>query len=336
MGAEESKGSDQEYEDDTPGAAASAAAASGGRGGRGRRRGAYGAHHDRMRRFQDNFKKEDFQTARNSNTVEGAVEALEMVAKNLNALDPTTIEMRQIGRLDRVCFLVVNTYVKEAYKLGPGPLNDSLTVGQNLHEFRYRICFVHNTTPAHFLKWLKFFLEHVTDSLFVFYTGHGASIKDRDGDEADGMDEVMVFDVGYVVDDELANYLRQYCKVKHTVLLSDCCHSGSIWDIDPKPGKKPIPPNVLSISASLDSQTAKQTKMNKMDQGIFTFYFWKYFTEVDDVTPNQLGALVNKQIAKYTQMFVASTTSPEMLDKPFITQPPPRERRKRGGRGGKP
>jgi hypothetical protein len=291
-----------------------------------------------MQRFQDGFKREDFQEARNSNTVEGALAALEMVGTNLNQIDPLTLKRGQAGRMDRVCFIVVNTYVKEAYKLGPGPLNDSLTVAQNLHDFEYRIGFLHNTTPTHFLKWLRFVLENVTDALFLFYTGHGACVADRDGDEDDGKDEVMVFDTGYVVDDELANYLRRYCRAKRTVLLNDCCHSGTLWDLTPKPKLAPIPPGVMSISSALDSQTAKQTKLEARDQGIFTFYFWNYFTDDQEISPNELAVIINKNLAKYKQVVVLSTTSEEMLDEPILYPPEPKPKKRRqpgrGRRGG--
>jgi hypothetical protein len=248
-----------------------------------------------------------------------------MVATNLNTLDPTTVNEERFGRAPRVCLIIVNTYEKESLQLGPGPLNDSLTVAQNLSDFQYRIYFLHNTTPAHFLAWLKYFLEHATDSLFIFYTGHGASIKDRDGDEEDGMDEVMVFDNGHVVDDELSKYLRLYCKAQRTVLVTDCCHSGTIWDLAQKPNAQPIPPNILSISAALDNQTAKQSKMDRKDQGIFTFYFWKYFSENNQITPHQLEGLMNPSLAKYSQGIVVSTSSPDMLDGAILVPPVPRK-----------
>jgi hypothetical protein len=295
-----------------------------------------------MAQMREGFKREDFQEARNANTIEGARSALEIVAQNLNDIDPASLNPRELGRLDRVCFLVVNTYEKKEYRLGPGPLNDSLTVAEHLSDVRHRIGFLHNTKPAHFLKWLRFLLENVTDSLFLFYTGHGASIRDRSGDEADGYDEVIVFDSGYIVDDQLADYLKQYTKVKRVVLMSDCCHSGTIWDIPEDPEKlSEFPKNLLSISSSMDSQTAKQTKLESKDQGIFTFYFWDFFDEDPEITPREIEGLVNGRIRRYNQVFVAMTTSPSMLDEPLVLPPERRQRRphgegrgRRGGRGG--
>jgi hypothetical protein len=256
-----------------------------------------------------------------------------MVGRNLNEIDPTTVEKHRFGRLHRVCFIVVNTYEVPRYRLGPGPLNDSLTVAQHLVELGHRVCFLHNTTPAHFKKWLEFFLQNVTESLFIFYTGHGASIPDRDGDEEDGKDEVMVFDKGYVKDDDLAICLRNFKKVDRLVLLSDCCHSGTIWDLDRRPTDAPFPPNILSISAAEDSQTAKQTKVEKMDQGIFTYFFWDQYDEDPMITPLEMKELINEDMKKFKQKLMATTTSEEMLTQPIL---PPFERKHGEGHGAHP
>lgn len=74
------------------------------------------------------------------------------------------------------------------------------------------------------------------DSLFVHYSGHGSQVKDKTGDEVDGMDEVLVpvdYDSsGMITDDTLFQLLiSNLPKGVHLVLLFDCCHSGSILDL---------------------------------------------------------------------------------------------------------
>jgi hypothetical protein len=74
------------------------------------------------------------------------------------------------------------------------------------------------------------------DALFMHYSGHGGSVKDTSGDEADGMDETMVpvdyKHKGQLVDDDIfAKLVAPLPKgVKLTVVM-DCCHSGSILDL---------------------------------------------------------------------------------------------------------
>lgn len=76
----------------------------------------------------------------------------------------------------------------------------------------------------------------VNDSLFFHYSGHGGSTQDLNGDEDDGMDEVI-----YPVDYETAGHILD--DDMHTVMVSplqagvrltaifDSCHSGSALDL---------------------------------------------------------------------------------------------------------
>jgi hypothetical protein len=212
-----------------------------------------------------------------------------------------------------------NTYTKKEYELGQGPLNDSFTVAANLRKIGYRAIFLHNTTPQVFIKWLTFVFQHTEKNLVVFYTGHGASIPDRNGDEDDGFDEVMVFDQGYVVDDQLVDLMRTHLRAKRTVLLSDCCHSGSIWDLQSSK-KGGLPGNVMSISAAMDNQTAKQTRMNAKDQGIFSYYFWENFTAEKRITSRQMEVKINAVLNRYGQVYTATATNPKMLDEPIFAE----------------
>ncbi|KAE9396721.1 hypothetical protein BT96DRAFT_1021227 [Gymnopus androsaceus JB14] len=77
---------------------------------------------------------------------------------------------------------------------------------------------------------------HYSDSLFFHYSGHGGQTKDLDGDEIDGMDEV-IFPVdfqqkGHILDDDLfkimARPLPAGCRL---TALFDSCHSGTVLDL---------------------------------------------------------------------------------------------------------
>jgi hypothetical protein len=251
---------------------------------------------------------------------------------NLNEKKPDQVPKERLRAYRYVLFIVVNTYTVERLALGPGPLNDSLTVAYHLSLIGYRVVFLHNTTTLQFSRWLRFLFQNVSESLVMFYTGHGASIKDKSGDEEDGFDEVMVFNKGYILDDELGDYLirdrGQLLKKNpnaRTILISDCCHSGTLWDIDEKNPKYPrFPKGVLSLSAALDSQTAKQTAMNKLDQGLFTFYFWNLWKDNHAITPNEVTVKLSGSLKNYKQEVLVSTTSPELRDQPIFPERPPR------------
>lgn len=111
------------------------------------------------------------------------------------------------------------------------------------------------------------------DDYFVFYySGHGTSIEDQDGDEEDGEDEAFCFvdSRGQITrstcmtDDEFAHIVTSSVPEHARILvLTDCCHSGTICDFD-RPdwaGREAV-----CIAGCADSQTSGD--MGK--GGIFT------------------------------------------------------------------
>jgi len=74
------------------------------------------------------------------------------------------------------------------------------------------------------------------DSLFFHYSGHGASVKDDDGDEADGKDEALCpldYDsAGLLRDDDVFKLLVAPLQAGVSLIcVLDCCHSGTILDL---------------------------------------------------------------------------------------------------------
>lgn len=112
------------------------------------------------------------------------------------------------------------------------------------------------------------------EDYFVFYyAGHGDTVKDEDGDEDDGLDEAMVLvDASgkfhktstYLIDDEFAEVITSNIpEGVRVVIIMDCCHSGTIADLD-KECWEDI--EAVCISGCLDSQTSGDTGKG----GIFT------------------------------------------------------------------
>jgi hypothetical protein len=217
--------------------------------------------------------------------------------------------------LNKAALLVVNTYTKKEYQLGVAPMNDAVNVADSLIPLGFKVYFTHNPKSAEFLKILKHFISMTKTELFIYYTGHGTRVTDKNGDEADGKDEAMVFDDAFVTDDKLLEVLKTKCEGSKVILVNDCCHSGSIWDL--KIGKG-LPENCLCLSAAMDSQTAKQTSVGGADQGIFTFYFFSYVDENKSITADEMEAQINTKISKYNQHFTKSSTSPGMFSKPIF------------------
>lgn len=74
------------------------------------------------------------------------------------------------------------------------------------------------------------------DACFVHYSGHGCSIRDDDGDEADRKDEALCpvdyQQAGVLRDDDILEILIAPLPVGVTMTcVMDCCHSGTILDL---------------------------------------------------------------------------------------------------------
>lgn len=262
------------------------------------------------------FSLEEFQKLRQHKSVEDGIKQLNELATRLNGQGTNIVP----SNMPRACFICSNSYTKESLKLGVGPINDSITVAANHKYMGYKVFYIHNPKSTQFLTFLRAFLERTTEYLTVFYTGHGSNRKNYNGTEKSGYDQYMVFDDDYVKDDTLAQYLKDYATgAPKTLLLSDCCHSGTIWDIpeDPIEATK-FPANIVSISSSDDDNTAKQGTIENNSQGIFTFFFWKTIKEHPDYTFLQIKPIVDKEVRKYNQECIIHSTRHNMIDSVFF------------------
>jgi metacaspase-1 len=66
------------------------------------------------------------------------------------------------------------------------------------------------------------------DLLLLTYSGHGASVADRGGDEPDNRDEVWCLHDGLLVDDEIHHQLCKFGVGVRVLVVSDSCFSGSV------------------------------------------------------------------------------------------------------------
>ncbi|KLO17690.1 hypothetical protein SCHPADRAFT_936881 [Schizopora paradoxa] len=126
------------------------------------------------------------------------------------------------------------------------------------------------------------------DHLFFYYAGHGRQVKDLDGDEEDGFDEVIVSsDIKNLIDDEIHSLMvRPLPKGCRLTALVDCCKSGTILDLpfilsvdsNPAPSSRKRPNgrpivrkhsngDVILISACEDSATAYEVVSKRKGSG---------------------------------------------------------------------
>ena len=236
--------------------------------------------------------------------------------------DLSTMALSRIPKdIVRCGFICVNTYKSYRLNLGTGPINDAVSMAKSLKNyFGFEVYFLHNPTSKNFLKYLDFMFQNTADHLVFFYVGHGTSVRDTQGDEADGYDEAFVFDDGNIVDDVLIDHLIQNKREgNYITLITDACHSGSIWDIQGGAvhGRK-LPENIISVSAAADAQTSKQTMIDRLEQGVFTANLTKQLKQKQDITPAQLKTALTKILRKYGQTCTVATTTDSLMDEPLF------------------
>ena len=126
------------------------------------------------------------------------------------------------------------------------------------------------------------------DLLFLYYSGHGSYTYDRNGDETDKRDEMLVsLDELPVLDDELKTILQNHLSREVTIVgMFDSCHSGTILDLkfnylDSNNYDKyfendkvsECQGNVIMISGCMDAQTSSEALIENKVQGALTWSF---------------------------------------------------------------
>ncbi|ETW75546.1 hypothetical protein HETIRDRAFT_157510 [Heterobasidion irregulare TC 32-1] len=173
-------------------------------------------------------------------------------------------------------------------------------------------------TRANMLNAMRWLVQdaHPHDSLFFHYSGHGGQTKDLDGDEVDGLDEV-IFPVDYehagtIIDDVLhetmVKPLPPGCRLTS-------CHSGSYHSNGRvKQGqvtrrfkeRKSTPADVISWSGCMDSQTSADTVENGLAVGAMSYAFIKVLKRNPEISYMKLlqglREILNKRYSQKPQL----------------------------------
>lgn len=155
------------------------------------------------------------------------------------------------------------------------------------------------------LQWLTMGAR-LGDTLVFYYSGHGYRTPDRNGDEADGMDEMIISVDNYGITDDLVRALlvdRVPVGVRLFTVF-DSCHSGSMCDllhnwVDGRYVQERVKAPrgmVFSLSACLDSQQAEETVIDDRAQGIFTHSLLDLLTSRDTWRYRDLRDALNSRV----------------------------------------
>ena len=124
------------------------------------------------------------------------------------------------------------------------------------------------------------------DLLFLLYSGHGSYTIDRNNDETDGRDELIIpCDLKTIVDDELKSIIQSNLKQNVTLFaMFDSCFSGSVLDLryqyidslnydnyTENMKESETIGNVFMISGCTDKQTSADSVFNGKANGAMTW-----------------------------------------------------------------
>ncbi|EAY01066.1 hypothetical protein TVAG_481360 [Trichomonas vaginalis G3] len=227
---------------------------------------------------------------------------------DLNAIstDISNIEIEQaIEGEERICFICCNSYEKEAFYLGPAPVNDSITVANFHLKLNYKIIHMHNPPPRLFLTSFDILLASDLKYLTVFFCGHG-SVKDNEG--------VIVFDNGYIRSSTITKHLNllgkpECCKL----IVSDCCGAESVWC------SGSIPKNTISLCSSPGLKPSLQANVKGKAQGLFTYFFWKTATKFNALPLAAIIQSANQHLRKFGQTIKCETNPEDVIDQRLLS-----------------
>jgi len=145
-------------------------------------------------------------------------------------------------------------------------------------------------TKTNILSEIKELLSNAieNDLLFIYYSGHGSYAIDRNGDEIDGKDELIIpLDFNPISDDELKIVIQDNMKPNVTLFcLFDCCNSGTLLDLKYQylerlnydnftENNKNLETNgnVILLSGCRDEQYSYESLVNNKVQGAMSLAF---------------------------------------------------------------
>jgi len=141
------------------------------------------------------------------------------------------------------------------------------------------------------------------DVVFFCYSGHGSQLKDANGDEITGMDQLICpIDFKMILDDELKNIIKTHLKAGVTLIsLFDSCFSGSVLDLryqyydslqnnelTENPNQIETNGQVIMISGCSDKQTSADANIDNVDRGAMTWSFIRSLQDNPNLTWRQL------------------------------------------------
>ena len=172
------------------------------------------------------------------------------------------------------------------------------------------------------------------DLIFIYYSGHGSYVLDKNNDELDRRDEVIVpLDFNVILDDELKSIINNNMKQNTNVIaIFDCCNSGTALDlryqclerlnydnITENLKNEETPGNVIFISGCRDEQVSIELIIDGKTQGAMTWSLLNVLNKTPNISWRNLVKNI-RGILKYTSYQVPQLSCGKLfnIDNPVI------------------
>ena len=170
------------------------------------------------------------------------------------------------------------------------------------------------------------------DLLFLCFSGHGSQTTDLNGDEKDGLDEMIITaDLQSITDDSLNSLIRTSIPASSTnvslFVLFDSCHSGTMLDLKYQyldtlnnnnltlnEKNADTNCNVVMISGCLDKQTSADAYINKKSQGAMTWSFLESLNTNPNMTWKELTQSMRTLLSKSQFEQIPQLSSGKLLN----------------------
>jgi hypothetical protein len=212
--------------------------------------------------------------------------------KIINSFKP---EFNIVKANKKKALLIGINYNGTSYELS-GCIDDANRMKDLLtqHGFNEISMFTDNTTikptKENILNGLKNIIKNAEagDILFFYFSGHGSYTYDKNADETDGRDEMIIsLELQGILDDEIKTILINNMKREVTIVgLFDSCHSGTILDLKynyldsnnydkytENDKTSECNGNVIMISGCMDLQTSAEAFIDNKIQGAMSWSF---------------------------------------------------------------
>lgn len=200
--------------------------------------------------------------------------------------------------LDKVCLILCNSYERNDYQIGGGPLNDSYNIALTYFHMDYKVFYFYNAKREEFLDFLPFFLKNTQKELIIYYNGRLTQIPI--GIDYNANCGAILFDQGYISSKALINILSKHSKANLKItFISDCLNGGSMIEL---PSTEKDNSNndgqVVSIYAEFNKEDSINQEEREQNHGIFTFYYCKFLHDEHNLTLQELSNRIQPILEK--------------------------------------